>query len=167
MRIVAIRDITAPIRSEIANAYIDFSQMTASVVAVVTDAVVDGKPVVGFGFNSNGRYAQPGLLRERFIPRLLAAKPETFTHAQVAKGVSAWRSAAWNVRRNVLDRLEVCGWVTAERRPTLRGTKAWRLNPIAAERFAGIAEAERLRREEGRARILGEVRDRPTKHENE
>jgi L-alanine-DL-glutamate epimerase-like enolase superfamily enzyme len=76
MRIVAIRDITAPIRSEIANAYIDFSQMTASVVAVVTDAVVDGKPVVGFGFNSNGRYAQPGLLRERFIPRLLAARPE-------------------------------------------------------------------------------------------
>lgn len=106
-------------------------------------------------------------LLHRVARWLLAAKPETFTHAQVAKGVSAWRSAAWNVRRNVLDRLEVCGWVTAERRPTLRGTKAWRLNPIAAERFAGIAEAERLRREEGRARILGEVRDRPTKHENE
>jgi len=76
MRIVAVRDITAPIRSQIANAYIDFSQMTASVLAVVTDRVVDGKPVVGFGFNSNGRYAQQGLLRERFLPRLLAAKPE-------------------------------------------------------------------------------------------
>ncbi len=106
-------------------------------------------------------------LLHRVARWLLAAKPETFTHAQIAKGVSAWRSAAWNVRRNVLDRLEVCGWVTAERRPTLRGTKAWRLNPIAAERFAGIAEAERLRREEGRARILGEVRDRPAKYENE
>ena len=34
MRIVAIRDIVSPIRSNIANAYIDFSQMTASVVAV-------------------------------------------------------------------------------------------------------------------------------------
>ncbi|HWK00537.1 MAG TPA: enolase C-terminal domain-like protein, partial [Xanthobacteraceae bacterium] len=31
------------------------------------------KPVVGFGFNSNGRYSEQGLLRERFIPRLKAA----------------------------------------------------------------------------------------------
>ncbi len=77
MRIVAIRDIVSPIRSNIANAYIDFSQMTASVVAVVTDAMVDGKPVVGFGFNSNGRYAQHGLLGERFIPRLSQAKPDS------------------------------------------------------------------------------------------
>src|SRR6516165_11637031 len=77
MRIVAIRDIVSPIRSNIANAYIDFSQMTASVVAVVTDVKVDGKPVVGFGFNSNGRYAQHGLLGERFIPRLRDAKADT------------------------------------------------------------------------------------------
>src|SRR5690242_12323432 len=76
MRITAIRDIVAPIRSNIANAYIDFSAMTASVVAIVTDRVVDGRPVVGFGFNSNGRYAAQGLLRERFIPRLMAARPE-------------------------------------------------------------------------------------------
>ncbi len=77
MRIVAIRDTVAPIRSQIANAYIDFSQMTASVVAVMTDRVVDGRPVVGFGFNSNGRYAQHGLLGERFMPRLQLAEPET------------------------------------------------------------------------------------------
>ena len=76
MRILAVRDIVAPIASDIANAYIDFSAMTASVVAVVTDVEVEGRPVVGFGFNSNGRYAQQGLLRERFIPRLLAARPE-------------------------------------------------------------------------------------------
>ncbi|AWN50967.1 mandelate racemase/muconate lactonizing enzyme family protein [Methylobacterium sp. 17Sr1-1] len=76
MRITAIRDIVAPIKSDIANAWIDFSTMTASVVAVVTDVMVDGRPVVGFGFNSNGRYAPQGLLRERFIPRLLAAAPE-------------------------------------------------------------------------------------------
>ena len=62
MRIVAIKDIVSPIRSDIANAYIDFSQMTASVVAVVTDVKVDRKPVVGFGFNSNGRYGRHGLL---------------------------------------------------------------------------------------------------------
>jgi hypothetical protein len=63
MRITAIHDIVVPISSKIANAYIDFSTMTASVVAVFTDAVRDGKPVVGFGFNSNGRYAPQGLLR--------------------------------------------------------------------------------------------------------
>jgi L-alanine-DL-glutamate epimerase-like enolase superfamily enzyme len=75
MRIVAIRDTVVPIASAIRNAYIDFSQMTASVVAVVTDVIRDGRPVIGYGFNSNGRYAQSGLLRERFIPRLLAAPP--------------------------------------------------------------------------------------------
>jgi L-alanine-DL-glutamate epimerase-like enolase superfamily enzyme len=82
MRITAIRDITAPLKSAIANAYIDFSAMTASVVAIETDVVVDGKAVVGFGFNSNGRYAQAGLLRERFIPRLQAAAPESLMDAR-------------------------------------------------------------------------------------
>jgi len=76
MRITGIADIVVPISSSIRNAYIDFSQMTASVVAVFTDVRHDGKPVVGFGFNSNGRYAPQGLLRERFIPRLKAAKTD-------------------------------------------------------------------------------------------
>jgi D(-)-tartrate dehydratase len=75
MKITAIKDIVVPISSSIRNAYIDFSAMTASVVAVFTDVVRDGRPVVGFGFNSNGRYAQQALLRERFIPRLTAAEP--------------------------------------------------------------------------------------------
>src|SRR5206468_6891041 len=51
--------------------------MTTSLVAVVTDVVRDGKPVVGYGFNSNGRYGQGGLIRERFAPRLLEADPKT------------------------------------------------------------------------------------------
>jgi D(-)-tartrate dehydratase len=77
MRIVEIRERSAPVASAIANAFIDFSKMTISVVAVVTDVVRDGKPVIGYGFTSNGRYSQSGLLRERFIPRLLEAKPES------------------------------------------------------------------------------------------
>src|SRR5438876_6200697 len=81
MKITAIRDIVVPIASAISNAYIDFSQMTASVVAIVTDLKRDGKPVVGFGFNSNGRYAPSGLLRERFIPRLQQAKAESLLDA--------------------------------------------------------------------------------------
>src|SRR3569833_2774593 len=82
MRITAIDDIFVPISSKIANAYIDFSTMTASVVAIFTDVVRDGRPVVGFGFNSNGRYAPQGLLRERFIPRLKDAKPDDVVDAR-------------------------------------------------------------------------------------
>ena len=75
VRIVDVREITRPISSPIRNAYIDFTKMTTSLVAVVTDAVRDGKPVVGYGFNSNGRYGQGGLIRERFAPRILEADP--------------------------------------------------------------------------------------------
>ena len=76
MKIVTIHEQTIPISSPIRNAYIDFSQMTVSVVAIVTDVIRDGRPVVGYGFNSNGRYAASGLLRERFIRRLLNAPPK-------------------------------------------------------------------------------------------
>ena len=77
MKIVDIRETVVPIKSEIRNAYIDFSQMTVSVLAIVTDVIRDGGPVVGYGFNSNGRYAPSGLLRDRFIPRLKAATAQS------------------------------------------------------------------------------------------
>src|SRR5690606_8499822 len=75
MRIIDICEVTKPIASPIRNAYIDFSKMTASLVAVVTDVVRDGRRVVGYGFNSNGRYGQGGLIRERFRDRILEADP--------------------------------------------------------------------------------------------
>ncbi|MGO4326074.1 mandelate racemase/muconate lactonizing enzyme family protein [Cupriavidus sp. 2TAF22] len=75
VRIIDVREVTKPISSPIRNAYIDFSKMTTSLVAVVTDAFRDGKRVIGYGFNSNGRYGQGGLIRERFAPRILAADP--------------------------------------------------------------------------------------------
>ncbi|MCW5605174.1 MAG: mandelate racemase, partial [Burkholderiales bacterium] len=77
MKITAIHSAAVPIASAIRNAYIDFSKMTASVVAVVTDVKKNGRRVVGYGFNSNGRYAQSGLLSERFIPRVMQAGPES------------------------------------------------------------------------------------------
>jgi L-alanine-DL-glutamate epimerase-like enolase superfamily enzyme len=77
MKIIDIREQTLPISSPIRNAYIDFSKMTLSLVAVITDVMRDGKPVVGYGFNSNGRYGQGMLMRERFIPRVLEAAPES------------------------------------------------------------------------------------------
>ena len=80
MRIVEIRERTAPIASPIANAFIDFSKMTLSLVAVITDVVRHGRPVVGYGFNSNGRYGQGSLMRERFIPRVLEADPASLVN---------------------------------------------------------------------------------------
>lgn len=76
MRIVDIVEKTVSLKSDIRNAYVDFSQMTCSVVAVVTDLMRDGKPVIGYGFNSNGRYGQGALMRDRFIPRIRAADPD-------------------------------------------------------------------------------------------
>ena len=80
MQIVEVREKTLPIASPIANAYIDFSKMTCSLVAVVTDVIRDGKRVVGYGFNSNGRYGQGGLIRERFAPRLAEANPASLVN---------------------------------------------------------------------------------------
>ncbi|ERK10799.1 putative Muconolactone isomerase,putative [Serratia fonticola AU-AP2C] len=77
MRITDVVEITKLIASPIRNAYIDFSKMTTSLVAVVTDVVVDGRRVVGYGFNSNGRYGQGGLIRERFRDRILQAEPDS------------------------------------------------------------------------------------------
>jgi L-alanine-DL-glutamate epimerase-like enolase superfamily enzyme len=77
MKILEIREATRPIASPIRNAYIDFSKMTTSLVAVVTDVVREGKRVIGYGFNSNGRYGQGGLIRERFAARVMEAEPST------------------------------------------------------------------------------------------
>ncbi|MCX8097796.1 MAG: mandelate racemase/muconate lactonizing enzyme family protein [Casimicrobiaceae bacterium] len=81
MKITQILESTRPIASPIRNAYIDFSKMTLSVVAVVTDVIRDGRPVVGYGFNSNGRYGQGALIRERFAPRILEADPRSLLDA--------------------------------------------------------------------------------------
>lgn len=55
------------------NAYIDFSKMDSSIVALVSDVIVDGRPVVGYGFSSNGRYNATPIIEERLLPRLFAA----------------------------------------------------------------------------------------------
>src|SRR6186997_3215509 len=73
VRITDIREVT----KLISNAYIDFSRMTSSLVAVVTNVERDGRRVVGYGFNSNGRYGQGQLMRERFLPRIAEAAPES------------------------------------------------------------------------------------------
>jgi len=77
LKITEIRESTRSIQSNIRNAYIDFSKMNLSLVAVVTDVIRNGRPVIGYGFNSNGRYGQGHLMRERFIPRILEAPADS------------------------------------------------------------------------------------------
>jgi L-alanine-DL-glutamate epimerase-like enolase superfamily enzyme len=77
MRIVDIRETSIALKSNLRNAVFDFSEMTTSVVAVITDVVRDGKPVTGFAFNSTGRYACGAQMRARFIPRILKAAPDS------------------------------------------------------------------------------------------
>ena len=76
MKIIEIREKTVPFGSRIANSYINFSKMTGSVVAIKTDVIRDGKPVIGYGFNSIGRYACSSILRDRMIPKIMNARPE-------------------------------------------------------------------------------------------
>ncbi|WP_140918703.1 mandelate racemase/muconate lactonizing enzyme family protein [Limnobaculum xujianqingii] len=97
MRILDVVEITKPIASPIRNAYIDFSKMTTSLVAVVTDVVIDGRRVVGYGFNSNGRYGQGGLIRERFRDRILQADPDSLLNHR-ADNFDPHR--IWNVMMN-------------------------------------------------------------------
>ncbi len=77
MRITDIRETAIPLKSSLRNSSFDFSEMTTSVVAVITDVMRGGKPVCGFAFNSTGRYACGMQMRARFIPRILAAAPDT------------------------------------------------------------------------------------------
>src|SRR5215471_15596840 len=81
MRIVDIRETAIPLKSSLANSSFDFTEMTTSVVAVITDVVRSGKPVCGFAFNSTGRYACGAQMRARFIPRILAADPASLLDA--------------------------------------------------------------------------------------
>jgi L-alanine-DL-glutamate epimerase-like enolase superfamily enzyme len=131
MRIVSVRQAVAPISSAIANAYIDFSQMTASIVAVTVEAP-GGRRVTGYGFNSNGRYAQPGLLAERFIPRLTEATEAQITAADGGLDpAGAWAAMMRNEKpgghgeRSVaVGVLDMALWDAAAK---LRGVPLWRL----------------------------------------
>jgi len=126
VRITEVRDIVVPLEGGIANAVVDFSEHTVSVVALVSDVVRNGRPVTGLAFNSIGRFAQSGLLRERFVPRLLAAPPDSLSgadglvdpaavartvlrnekpggHGDRAAAVAALELAAWDLLAKLRD----------------------------------------------------------------
>ena len=90
MRIVDIRERSVAI-SRYRDATIPSGGLTTSIVAVVTDVVRAGRPVVGWGFGSVGRFAQGGLIRERFAPRLLAAADLATADGNGLDPMRAWR----------------------------------------------------------------------------
>ncbi|MDO9501707.1 enolase C-terminal domain-like protein [Falsiroseomonas sp.] len=138
MRIVSVKQGIAPIASDIANAYIDFSKMTASIVAVTVEGE-GGRRATGYGFNSNGRYAQPGLLAERFVPRLTEASEAQITSPDgKLNPQGAWSAMMKNEKpgghgeRSVaVGVLDMALWDAAAK---LEGVPLWRL---LADRYNG------------------------------
>jgi len=140
VRIAALHEKTVSIASPIANAFIDFSKMTCSVVAVVTDVTKGGRRVVGYGFNSNGRYGQGSLLRERFFPRILEADSRTLLDETGGNldPARVWATAMRNEKpgghgeRSVaMGALDMAVWDAVAK---ITGKPLWRL---LADRFNG------------------------------
>ena len=138
-RIVEVREQPVRLEAAIRNSLIDFSQMTVSVVAVITDRVVDGRPVVGLGFNSIGRYAASGILRDRFIPRLLDADPDSLLDDGGELDPALIRNLVMKnekpgghgERSGAVAALEIAVWVVAAK---LAGVPLYRL---LADRYNG------------------------------
>jgi len=140
VRIAALHEKTVSIASPIANAFIDFSKMTCSAVAVVTDVTKGGRRVVGYGFNSNGRYGQGSLLRERFFPRILEADSRTLLDETGGNldPARVWATAMRNEKpgghgeRSVaMGALDMAVWDAVAK---IAGKPLWRL---LADRFNG------------------------------
>lgn len=119
MRIVDIRETAIALKSELRNAVFDFSEMTTSVVAVITDVVRDGRAVCGYAFNSTGRYACGAQMRARFIPRILRAAPDALlneagTNLDPAKVLAAMMHAekpGGHTERSIaIGTIEVAVW---------------------------------------------------------
>ncbi len=147
MRIVAISEKTVALSSTVRNASIGFAGMTASAVAMVTDVMRDGEPVVGFAFDSVGRYGHGGLLRERFIPRFLAADPEEYlgTEDGALDPFGLWRvvmrdekPGGHGERPGAVGLIDAAAWDLAAK---LEDKPLWRL---LAERFGDGAGETRV-----------------------
>ena len=119
MRIVDIRERAVPLKSNIANSSFDFSEMTTSIVAVITDVVRDGRPVIGFAFNSTGRYACGAAMRARFIPRVLGADPgslldqaqENFDPGKILAAMMQREKSGGHSERSIaIGTIEVAVW---------------------------------------------------------
>src|SRR5258708_36878482 len=119
MRIVDIHETAIPLKSDLKNSSFDFSEMTTSIVAVITDVVRSGRPVAGFAFNSTGRYACGAQMRERFIPRILRPDPSMLLNdrgdnldpARVLAAMTAREKIGGDAERSTaIGTIEVAVW---------------------------------------------------------
>ena len=133
MRIVDIRELAIPLQANIRNAVVTFAEHTVSLVAIVSDAVLGGRPVIGMAFDSIGRFAQGGLLRERFMARLVAAPPDDLIDAAGTgfdpdKAVRVMmrneKPGGHGDRAHAVAALELALW---DLNAKLAGVPAWRL----------------------------------------
>jgi L-alanine-DL-glutamate epimerase-like enolase superfamily enzyme len=147
MRIVDIRETAVPLKSDLKNSSFDFSEMTTSVVAVITDVVREGRPVAGFAFNSTGRYACGQSMRERFIPRILRADPASLLdqkgdNLDPAKILAAMRTRekiGGDAERSIaIGTIEVAVWDAVAK---IAGKP---LHRVLAERYSGGKVAQRV-----------------------
>jgi L-alanine-DL-glutamate epimerase-like enolase superfamily enzyme len=147
MRIADIRETAIPLRSQLRNSGFDFSEMTTSVVAVITDVMRAGKPVVGYAFNSTGRYACGAAMRERFIPRLKSAPHESllndsgdnFDPAKILACMMQREKSGGHSERSIpIGTIEVAVWdavAKIEDKP---------LHRVLAERYNGGKAADKV-----------------------
>ena len=146
MRIVDIRETAVPLNSTLANSSFNFSEMTTSVVAVITDVVRNGKPVCGFAFNSTGRYACGAQMRARFIPRILKAKPDSLLDGTgliapdkcLAAMMQNEKSGGHSERSVGIGTIEVAIW------DALAKIADKPLHALLAERYNGGKRAEKV-----------------------
>jgi L-alanine-DL-glutamate epimerase-like enolase superfamily enzyme len=146
MRIVDIRETAVPLNSTLANSSFNFSEMTTSVVAVITDVMRAGKPVCGFAFNSTGRYACGAQMRARFIPRILKAPSDSLLdgagHLAPEKCLAVMmqneKSGGHSERSVGIGTIEVAVW------DALAKIADKPLHGLLAERFNGGKRAEKV-----------------------
>ncbi len=146
MRIVDIRETAVALKSELKNSSIDFSEMTTSVVAVLTDVIRDGKPVAGFAFNSTGRYACGAQMRARFIPRILKADPQSLLDDKgnfdpekiVATMMRNEKSGGHSERSVGIGTIEVAVW------DAIAKIEGKPLHRVLAERYNGGNVADKV-----------------------
>jgi len=147
MRIVDIRETAVPLKSDLQTSSFDFSEMTTSVVAVITDVMREGRPVAGFAFNSTGRYACGQSMRERFIPRILRADPaslrdERGDNLDPAKILAAMRTRekiGGDAERSIaIGTIEVAVWDAVAK---IAGKP---LHRVLAERYSGGKVPQRV-----------------------
>jgi L-alanine-DL-glutamate epimerase-like enolase superfamily enzyme len=137
MRIVDIREAAIPLKSKLRNSSFDFSEMTASVMAEITDMMRNGKPVYGFACNSTGRYACGAAMRVRFMPRILAAAPDTLLDAgglldpaKILACMTTREKAGDHSERFAIGTIEVAVW------DALAKIMDKPLHAVLAERFS-------------------------------